>query len=142
MYVDFQSKFCQKKDNRWLQNPAKGMDMGEHPLINWLVLKLTKIYIFIFHCCLNPSICLFVLLDKQILTFNIQQLGEAWENLFLSANNMRYTIVLFFRSIESKGYVLRCLYRRWYVSCFVGTFVLSIATPLYMVGSVRNNKLF
>ena len=28
------------------------------------------------------------------------------------------------------------------VSCFVVTFVLSIATPLYMVGSVRNNKLF
>ena len=28
------------------------------------------------------------------------------------------------------------------VSCFVVNFVLSIVTPLYMVGSVRDNQIF
>ena len=42
--------------------------MGKHPLIFWLVLKMTDLYIYIYflHCCLIPSISLFVLLDKQI----------------------------------------------------------------------------
>ena len=54
----------------FLENSAKGMDMEEHPVIIWLVLKLTDLYIYILHCCLIPSISLFVLLDKQIhLTF-------------------------------------------------------------------------
>ena len=41
------------EDNRWLQNPPKGMDMEVHPLIVWLVLELTKrdlyiLYIYIY----------------------------------------------------------------------------------------------
>ena len=55
-------KHKRSKDNRWLQNQVEVMYMEEHPLINWLVLKLTKkhlhIYIYSFHCCLNPLISL------------------------------------------------------------------------------------
>ena len=39
------------------------------------------------------------------------QLGEA-DRQFLGTNRMRYIIILFFRRIKLKGYVLRCLYPR------------------------------
>ena len=69
--------FQQIQDHSPKPNSAKGMDMEEHPLIIWLVLKLMRVYMYIYciYCWLNPSISLFVLLDKaNILTLTSAQL--------------------------------------------------------------------
>ena len=59
------SKRC--KDNRWLQKQAKRMDMGKHPLVLWLVIKIDKetfIDLYLFILLLFESFI--ILLDKQI----------------------------------------------------------------------------
>ena len=66
------------------------------------------------------SFLLLVLLRKQtFFVLKVQILYYNIINLF-DTNNMRYTVVLFFSNMKSKGYILRCLYRSWYPSkCFL-----------------------
>ena len=84
--------------------------MEEHPLVVLLVLKLSKrdlysLYLYLNHCCLNPSISLYVLLDKAN-TLTLIQAVRAHESERVSWASQLSLQTLVWTEVECKVHVV------------------------------------